>query len=320
MKKKALLAVILFLSIKTTFAQTDPILLTVGGENITKNEFEKVYHKNNNKENSNDPAAIKEYLELYINYKLKVKEAEEEKMDTSSSFINELSGYRKQLAQPYMTDKDVTDSLIMEAYNRMKKDVHANHVLIKVAPDALPKDTLEAYTHIMLIRDYVTGKTIAPQRITEYEAMVKKTIKDSAEAKRKVDSIKNLVKQKDEGKDKFQSAAKLTSEDPSAKDNSGDLGYFTGMQMVYPFETAAYNTKAGEISMPVRTKYGYHIVKVIETRPAVGEIHTAHIMVKLAADANDSTQKNAKQKIDEIYTKLKAGDKFEDLAQQFSDD
>src|ERR1041384_4034311 len=196
MKKKVLLALAMFVCLKITYAQNDPVLLTVAGENITKSEFDKVYHKNNNKENSNDPTAVKEYLELYINYKLKVKEAEEEKMDTSSSFINELAGYRKQLAQPYMTDKDVTDSLIKEAYERLKKDVHATHILVKVAPDALPKDTLEAYTRIMIIRDFVTGKTIAPVRITEYEAMVKKTVKDSAESKKKIDSIQNLLKEK----------------------------------------------------------------------------------------------------------------------------
>jgi peptidyl-prolyl cis-trans isomerase SurA len=72
--------------------------------------------------------------------------------------------------------------------------------------------------------------------------------------------------------------------------------------------------------MPVRSKFGYHLVRVIETRPAVGEIHTAHIMIKLADNADDSTKQKAKAKIDEIYSKLKNGEKFEDMAQQYSDD
>jgi peptidyl-prolyl cis-trans isomerase SurA len=321
MKKNAILLLALTLCIKFSFAQTaDPVLLHVAGEDITKSEFEKVYHKNNNKENSNDPAAVKEYLELYINYKLKVREAEDEKMDTSEAFITELAGYRKQLAQPYMTDKDVTDSLMREAYERMKKDVHAFHILIKVTPEALPKDTLEAYTRLMIIRDYIMGKSIPSSRISEYEAVVKKAMKDTAQVKARIESIKNLVKDKSDSKDKFSATARLTSEDPSVKDNGGDLGFFTGMQMVYPFESAAYNSKTGEVSMPVRTKYGYHLIKVVETRPAVGEIHTAHIMVKLADNADDSTKQKAKAKIDEIYGKLKAGEKFEDLAQQYSDD
>ena len=259
-------------------AQTDPVLMTIGGTNISKSEFEKVYKKNN-KDVSYDSKSVKEYLELYINYKLKVKEAEEEKLDTSESFINELKGYRKQLAQPYMTDKDVTENLVKEAYDRMKKDVRASHILFKLAPDALPKDTLVAFNKAMKVRE-------------------------------------KLMKGGD-----FTALAKENSEDPSAKENAGDLGFFTGMQMVYPFESAAYNLKQGEISMPVRTKYGYHLIKVTDSRPAQGEIHTAHIMIKTAGtNDQDSVNMAAKHKIDEIYAKLKAGDKFDDLATQCSDD
>lgn len=323
MNKKSFFLIVFILTVKASFtnAQNDPELLKVAGESISKSEFEKVYHKNNNKENSNEPSAIKEYLDLYINYKLKVKEAEEEKLDTSESFITELAGYRKQLAQPYMTDKDVTENLIKEAYDRLQKDVHASHILIKLNPDPLPKDTLEAYNRVMIIRDYVLGKTISPIRLTDYIAMVKKNEKDTTEAKRKIDSINNLLKGKSEsGKEKFELAARAISDDQSVKDNGGDLGYFTGMQMVYPFETAAYTNKPGEISLPVRTKYGYHLVKVHEIRPASGEIHVAHIMIKVSANADDSTQVKSKQKIDEIYAKLKAGEKFDDLATQYSDD
>src|SRR5688572_20898809 len=262
------------------FAQDtlSPVLMTIAGTPVTKAEFEKVYRKNNNKEGSYDMKDVREYLDLYINYKLKVKEAEEEKLDTSQTFINELKGYRKQLAQPYMTDKEVTDALIREAYDRLQKDMRASHILLNLSPDALPKDTLATYNRALKIRDLIL-----------------------------------------KGAD-FEKMARDSSNDPSAKDNGGDLGYFTGMQMVYPFETAAYNTKPGQISMPVRTKFGFHIIKVTDVRDAQGEIKVAHIMIKSPANAPDSVTKQASAKIDEIYQKLQTGEKFEDLAMKFSDD
>lgn len=259
-------------------AANDPVLVTIAGMPVTKSEFERVYYKNNNKATADDEKSIRDYMELFINYKLKVKEAEALKMDTSKAFTDELIGYRKQLAQPYLTDQNVNDNLIREAYDRLQKDVRASHILIKVSQDALPKDTLAAYNRIMKIRE-------------------------------------RLIKGAD-----FAKMARDSSEDPSAKENGGDLGYFTGLQMVYPFETAAYNTKPGQISMPVRTRFGYHLIKVADVRPAVGEIHTAHIMIRVNANDPDSVKNEAKRKIFEIYNKLKSGEKFEDLAKQYSDD
>ena len=133
-------------------------------------------------------------------------------------------------------------------------------------------------------------------------------------------TVKNISTIINSGNDKFSAAAKKTSEDPSAVDNGGDLGYFTSLQMVYPFENAAYKGNVGEITMPVRTRFGYHILKIEDKRPSQGEILTAHIMVKFAKDMGDKEKANLKTKIDEIYAKLKAGEKFEDLARQFSDD
>lgn len=280
MNKKSLnLIVILIGFCMMSYAQPDPALITIDGEKVSKSEFERVYKKNNSKDVSFDNKAVREYLDLYINYKLKVKAAEAMQMDTSAAFINELNGYKKQLAQPYLTDKDVSEALIKEAYDRMQKDVRASHILVKCAADALPKDTVAAYNKALKMRDKIL-----------------------------------------KGAD-FATMARDSSADPSAKENGGDLGYFTAMQMVYPFESAAYTTPIGKISMPVRTRFGYHILKTVDMRPAQGEIHCAHIMVKCAdTETSDSVKTAAKAKIEEIAAKLKAGEKFEDLATQFSDD
>jgi peptidyl-prolyl cis-trans isomerase SurA len=307
---------------------TDPVMLTIAGENVTRSEFEKVFLKNNRDEKK-DQKALEEYLNLFINYKLKVKEARDLGLDTIKNFRDELSGYRKQLAQPYLTDKEVSDKLLREAYERMKKDVRASHILAMTSQDALPRDTIAAWLRISIIRDFINGKTISSEKISEYEAAVNKTLdpkavnysKDSTEAKKKINSMRDLARQKMlPGEDRFALAARISSEDPSAKDNSGDLGYFTALQMVYPFESAAYTMKQGEISSPVRTRFGYHIIKVTDSRPNQGEIKVAHIMVKSPSGAVKTDSSNAKARIDSVYTQLKAGAKFEDLVTKYSDD
>jgi len=307
----------------------DPILMNIGNSAITLSEFESVYTKNRGKdESAKDPKALDTYVDLFVTFKMKVKEAEEMGLDTSAAFRNELSGYRKQLSQPYLTDKDVNDKLLNEAYDRMKWDIHARHILVKLDENALPKDTIEAYTRAMIIRYNLLGKPVPASMLSEYEAMVKKHIdpktptpKDAEEEKR-LAAIKNLSKTAGTGavNEKFTNIAKSVSDDPSAKDNGGDLGYFTSMQMVYPFECAAYDTKIGEISLPVRTRFGYHLVKVEDKRPARGEVQVAHIMINAKAGLPAQDSINAKNKIDEIYAKLKKGEKFEDLATAFSDD
>lgn len=258
------------------FAQKDPVLLTVDGQGTTLSEFEAVYKKNNRDETV-DQKDLEEYLDLYINFRLKVREAESLGLDTVKKFVEELKGYQKQLAKPYLTDKEVTEKLVEEAYQRSLKDIRASHILIKVGPDALPKDTLAAYNRIMELRK---------------QAM----------------------------KTDFASVAKKNSEDPSAKDNGGDLGWFSVLRMVYPFETAAYTTKVGEISMPVRTRFGYHIIKVQGNRDAQGEIRAAHIMIKTGKEASEEDVKKAQEKANEVKALLDKGESFEELAKKYSED
>ncbi|HXB41660.1 MAG TPA: peptidylprolyl isomerase [Bacteroidia bacterium] len=310
--------------------QTDPVLLTIDGKPITKSEFEAVYKKNNGKDMSAEKKTVREYLDLFINFKLKVKEAEQMGLDTAQAFKQELGGYKKQLSAPYLTDKDVTDNLVKEAYERGKTEINASHILIRCPEDALPKDTIEAWQRISMIRNIILGKSVSKAQLAEYEANVKKnhfnkpvvSVQDSQEVMRYITTLKDLAAGKniDKKKDEFTQVAKLTSEEPGAKETGGNLGYGTALDWVYPFESAAYNTKVGEISTIVRTRYGYHILKVIDKRPNSGEILVAHIMLRLTKEMKHEDSLKVKQKIDEMYAKLKAGEKFEDLVKNYSED
>ena len=267
---------LLLLGYMGSFAQdNDPVLLSIDGQDIRVSEFEAVYKKNNQVTNQK---ALEEYLDLYIKFRLKVRNAENLGMDTLQSFKKELAGYRKQLAEPYLSDNDVTIELIKEAYDRMQYEVKASHIMISMTPGASPQDTLNAYKRLMAIRKRI-----------------------------------------EKGED-FEKLAAELSEDPSAKENGGNLGYFSALYMVYPFETAVYKLKVGEVSMPVRTQFGYHLIKLEDKRPNRGEISVAHIMTRIPKDATEVEVAAAKAKIDEIYGKLQEGANFETLAAQFSDD
>ena len=253
-------------------------LLTVGEVPVSGQEFERLYLKNRNSANEQESLSIDEYLELYINFKLKVVEAEELGYDTLSKFKKELNGYRSQLAKPYLTDKATIDLLVMDAYERMLTDVNASHILIKTLSDASPEDTLKAYKKTRKITD----------RLLMGES--------------------------------FEIVARGTSDDPSVKSNGGNLGYFTVFQMVYPFESAAYSTPVGKLAFPVRTRFGYHIIKVNDKRKAIGSIKVAHIMVAVPMRSSDPIKAYAKEKIYMIYEKILNGEDFNSVSQEFSDD
>ncbi|GIV29026.1 MAG: peptidyl-prolyl cis-trans isomerase [Bacteroidia bacterium] len=306
----------------------DPIVMKVGGKPITKSEFEALYHKNNNK--TIDKKTVDDYAQMFALYKMKVFEAEANGLDTTPQFLNEFNNYKKQLAAPYLNDKNTSEKILEEAYDRLKYEVKAGHILIRCKEDDLPKDTLEAWTRANIIRNALLGKLPTPKEIAEYDKLLRRSTyiesdfrkKDSAAYKAKLNSVKNLSKYiKEAGDDKFTSIAPKTSDDPSVLDNHGILGWFTAFDMVYPFETAAYTTKPGEIAPLTRTKYGYHIVKVYDKRPARGEIQVAHIMVKFPKDATPQDKENAHKKIMEIHEKLKKNETdFDAAVKMYSDD
>ncbi|KAA5549450.1 peptidylprolyl isomerase [Adhaeribacter rhizoryzae] len=260
-------------------ASKEPVILTLGDRPVYTSEFQYVYNKNNGSaENAYTQASVQEYLDLYTNFKLKVMDAESRGLDTTLAFRRELDGYKQQLAQPYLTEKSVTEKLIREAYDRMKQEINASHILINVPPDAEPKDTLAAYNKILDLRKRILA-----------------------------------------GED-FNKLAQTYSEDPSAKENHGTLGYFTALQMVYPFEDAAYKTPVGQLSNPVRTRFGYHLIKVNNVRPAQGEVKVSHIMVRATPGMPKADSVAAKRKIDEIYTRVVRKENWDRLVAQFSED
>lgn len=258
---------------------TETHVLEVGGELVTLADFKHVYGKNN-RDSVYTVKALDEYMELFVNFKLKVLEAEALGMDTASAFKKELAGYRGQLARPYLVDGALLDALVDEAYERKGKEVRASHILVSLDANASPADTLRAWNRIQGLRTRVENGE-------DFETVAR---------------------------------SKSGSDDPSVTSNGGDLGWFTAFQMVYPFECAAFNTPEGELSEVVRTKFGYHILQVTGKREARGEVQVAHIMVRMPAGAPQDQVANAEGRIQEVKRLLLSGESFESLAMKYSED
>jgi peptidyl-prolyl cis-trans isomerase SurA len=267
---------IVFLSFNLFYGQEKPIL-KIDDDEVYISEFEQIYWKNK-KENIATKEDLDNYIQLFVNFKLKVKAAEEMGLDTSKKFKDELAGYRVQLERPYLIDTSINENLINEAYYRTVNEVSASHIMVKLSPNPNPKDTLAAF--------------------------------------RKIEDIRLKI---NSGIASFEELAEEVSEDPSAKFNKGNLGYFNAFKMVYPFECAAYNTPVGKISKIIRSKYGYHLVKPNNIRKAKGRTRTSHIMITINPKTKDI--KAAENKINSIYEELTLQNKkFEALANEYSED
>jgi peptidyl-prolyl cis-trans isomerase SurA len=265
-------------SIVTSAQEGNEILMNIGTTGVTKAEFERIYHKNNSALKSSDQKSLNEYLELFINFKLKVIEAESLKLDTSTSFKNELAGYRDQLAKSYLNSDEYTEELIKEAYERSKWEIEVSHILVRCDENATPGDSTVAYNKIQAL----WGK---------------------------------LKKGED-----FKKLARESSEDPNTAKNDGHIGYFTIFQMIYPFETMAYNTSTGSYSSPFRSKFGYHILKVLNRIPSRGEVKASHIMKAFPQGSTPDQIEKARKDIYSLYDSIKAGGDFSKLAKKYSDD
>ncbi len=272
-------AVLALFTITLSAQKKDQTMMIIGNLPVSKEEFTLNYQKNNtNILDEKDKKTPAGYLDLYVNFKLKVIEAQNTGYDTVRSFIDELKGYRKELAHPYLTDVSFNEEMVQTAYHRTKYERKASHLLILATPEALPTDTLTAFNKINGLR---------------------KKIIESAD---------------------FNEIALQFSEDPSVKENKGLLGYFSAFQMVYPFEDATYRTPVGQVSEIIRTRFGYHILKVHDERLTPGEIKVAHIMKMFPQQASEETIASLKLTADSILSKAVSGADFAELAKTNSDD
>jgi len=238
----------------------------VNNEPVLAGEFVRVYNKNIDLVEDESQKDIDNYLELYINYKLKLSDAYSRELHKNENYIKELKKYTKQLESTFLTDNVTQEKLLLEAYERTKYEVNISHVLIRMEED--DNDTIEVYNKILSLR--------------------KPLLKNH---------IDSLIKNHNNGKD-------LIVE---------DLGYFSAFKMIYKFENVAYNTNVGEVSMPFRTQFGYHILKVNDKRNSLGEINVGHIMAY-------KNKPGSKEKIYGLYDSIEKGSNFESLAIKYSED
>ena len=290
--KKVILSIVLLAGSMMGLAQEDKVLLTINGEPVMASEFLYIYEKNN-QDSSLEKKSMQEYLDLFINFKLKVTEAIAQGVDTTEAFKKELAGYRAQATPKYMQDNEAIDSLVAMSYHRMANVRRAAHIAIQCPLDADSATLAAAEAKINLARERVT---------TGVAKKVKK-------------GRKWVTVQEPEA---FADVAREMTEDPQGKENGGELGWIQVFRFVYPFEEAVYNTPVGEVTEVFRSPYGLHIALVEEER-AFEEVHAAHIMKMMPRDSEE-TAMDVKRQIDSLYQVVMAGADFAEVATANSDD
>lgn len=271
--KKTFLSILLLGCSWLSFSQTDQVLMTINGEPVMASEFVYIYEKNNQETNI-EKKTMEEYLDLFVNFKLKVTEAIAQGVDTTETFKKELAGYRAQATPKYLQDNYAIDSLVLLSYNRMASIRKASHIAVQCPMDADSSTVAMAKARIDSIRTRVT---------TGLPKQVKK-------------GRKTVIEQQVED---FNEAATLYSEEPSAKQTRGELGWIQPFRFVYPFEDAVYTIPVGEVTPVFRSPYGFHIAKVQEERD-FEEVHAAHIM-KMTPMGDIQRMTNAQMAMDSIY-------------------
>jgi peptidyl-prolyl cis-trans isomerase SurA len=259
--------------------ESETLVARIGDEKMTVKYYEELYLKNNGGKESVKNATMenkKRFLDLIVNYRLKVQEAVQRGYAEDPEIRKELADYRQSLAVPYLLEREVSDPNIRQLYERRKVDVRVSHILIR--PDSpKPEDTLRAWNVGM-------------------------------------DVIRRL-----KAGERFDSLALHYSAVPSVQKDGGDLYFFTGGMTIPVFEDACYGLNIGEVyPTPVKTQYGYHIIKLTDKRPRVS-VKASHILIRFNPDSTADTLR-AWNEIQDILKTARTGGNFEALAKQLSQD
>ena len=250
-----------------SFSQNEKdVLFSVNDSPVYVDEFHRVYNKNIDLIKDSDQRDVETYLDLFINYKLKLAEAYRLDLQKDNNYLKELNKYAKQLQNSYLTDKETEEKFLKEAYERTKYEVKVSHILIRQSES--DKDSVKVIEKLKNLRnDFL------------------------------ILNIENFNK-------KFNKSNEFIVE---------DLGYFSAFKMIYNFENVAYDTEIGDVSLPFKTRFGYHIIKVHDKRPSLGEINVGHIMIY-------KSKENSVDKINSVLDSIKKGASFEYLAKKYSED
>ncbi len=352
-------------------AQKNDVLITIDKTEITRQEFERIYRKNNqNLLEQSDVKSPKDYLDMYIDFKLKVVEAMNLKMDTIQVFREELAGYRKELAAPYLTDMQYDEKLIEELYQRMKTEVNASHILLRLPENAAPEQEQEVLAKIKTIREEIMngrdfneaataysedpsaktnggklGYFTAFQMVTPFENAAFTTpvgeisepfrtsfgyhlvkVHDVRENQGEI-QVSHIMKMFPQGEPDFDKnrlkseidsvyheivngadfgeMAKKHSDDKRSAAQGGEMPWFSAGRMIPEFSEPAFALQnIGDISKPVETSFGFHIIKKTGQKPVppLEEVRAdIEARIKRDPERSNSTRKVFIEKLKNEY-------------------
>ena len=266
--KKIFISMVVFATLQAK-AQT---LFSYGDKSVSKQEFLAAFNKNPNP-NIERKKALEEYRNLYINFKLKVQSAFDEKLHEQASFKTESNNFKRQIAENVINEEANAKILLKEAFDRSQRDIDVSQIFVAADKDstAARMDIYKAYNELKL------GK-------------------------------------------KFDEVLAKYCNDESIKKTKGSIGYITVFSLPYEIENIVYPLKKGEFSMPYRSAYGWHIFKNVNDRAALGKRRMSQILLSYPPNATPEEKAKVDSKAEEIYAKVKRGENFGALAQDYSND